>query len=300
MAEETGISWCDSTANLWMGCTKLSAACDFCYAEDLMGTEGSRLKQVEWGPHGIRKYVKKGWADLRKWQRAANKNGGIDPKLGRRRCVFINSLSDFFDNHSSIDLTWRSEAWALFRRCPSLNIILVTKRPQNIARMLPEFWDEISERFCIMVTTENQTEFDRRTNAMFDAFKGHNKPGVYAVSAEPLFGPIKFANRARAFLDWVIAGGESGKEARPSQSDWFRVLRDQCRLYRIPFHFKQWGEWLPVDSGHPGLDGPGFGEFDHCLVNEPGNATHVFVGSKKAGCFLDGHQHLEFPWEDQR
>eukprot|EP01137_Pigoraptor_chileana_P005955 Opistho-2@49752 len=49
-------------------------------------------------------------------------------------------------------------------------------------------------------------------------------------------------------VDWVIAGGESGTHARPSHPDWFGSLRDQCALARVPFLFKQWGEWLPINQ----------------------------------------------------
>ncbi len=44
-------------------------------------------------------------------------------------------------------------------------------------------------------------------------------------------------------IDWVVAGGESGPDARPSHPDWFRSLRDQCSTAGVPFHFKQWGEY---------------------------------------------------------
>ena len=32
MAENTKIEWCDHTFNPWIGCTKVSPACDNCYA----------------------------------------------------------------------------------------------------------------------------------------------------------------------------------------------------------------------------------------------------------------------------
>jgi protein gp37 len=28
-------------------------------------------------------------------------------------------------------------------------------------------------------------------------------------------------------------------------------LRDQCRNYDVPFHFKQWGHWSPETQGEP-------------------------------------------------
>jgi protein gp37 len=50
-------------------------------------------------------------------------------------------------------------------------------------------------------------------------------------------------------IDWIIAGGESGPHARPSHSDWFRSLRDQCQDAGVPFFFKHWGEWRPICEG---------------------------------------------------
>ena len=69
-------------------------------------------------------------------------------------------------------------------------------------------------------------------------------------------------------IDWVIAGGESGQNARPSHPNWFRSLRDQCQAATIPFHFKQWGE---------------YGE------------GSVKVGKRSAGRSLDGMVHDAFP-----
>lgn len=69
-------------------------------------------------------------------------------------------------------------------------------------------------------------------------------------------------------FDWVIAGGESGPNARPADPEWFRSLRDQCKTAGVPFHFKQWGE------------------FDEHQVK---------VGKKNAGRLLDGETHDGLP-----
>ncbi|KAF0102177.1 MAG: hypothetical protein FD144_2612 [Rhodospirillaceae bacterium] len=86
-------------------------------------------------------------------------------------------------------------------------------------------------------------------------------------------------------LDWVIAGGESGPKARASHPDWFRALRDQCAAAGVPFFFKQWGEWAP-------LDGTG-------LVSEQPDAKprdDIYrIGKRRAGAMLDGKPHREFP-----
>lgn len=96
----------------------------------------------------------------------------------------------------------------------------------------------------------------------------------YDLSGEPVGG-----------LDWVIAGGESGPKARAARPDWFRSLRDQCAATGVPFFFKQWGEWAP-------LDGTG-------LVSEQPDAKpkdDIYrIGKKRAGALLDGKLHREFP-----
>jgi len=43
----------------------------------------------------------------------------------------------------------------------------------------------------------------------------------------------------------VILGGQTGPGARPLHPDWVRKVRDQCAEARVPFYFKQWGEWVP-------------------------------------------------------
>jgi protein gp37 len=96
-------------------------------------------------------------------------------------------------------------------------------------------------------------------------------------------------------LDWVIAGGESGPDARPAHPDWFRSLRDQCAAAGVPFFFKQHGEWIGVPDlrNLPGGSGPGFGAYDHCQHDM--QAESVRVGKRHAGRHLDGREHNEFP-----
>lgn len=115
-------------------------------------------------------------------------------------------------------------------------------------------------------------------------------------------------------LDWVIAGGESGPRARPMHPDWARSLRDQCAAAGVPFFFKQWGEWGPIDR-HPMTvahaiaddgtlyrmsdlsypDGPRRGEAIRANHDHAHLHTIYRVGKKAAGAELDGKLHREFP-----
>src|SRR5579884_3895485 len=87
MADNTGIEWADHTMNFWLGCTKVSPACDHCYAEALMDR---RMQRVEWGGPRVRTSTAN-WRQPYRWNAAAR-------KAGVRRRVFTLSLGDFFDN----------------------------------------------------------------------------------------------------------------------------------------------------------------------------------------------------------
>lgn len=312
MGEQTGISWCDSTANLWIGCQKVSEACDHCYAEDLMATTGSRFKRVEWGPGGERSYCKSGWADIKAWNARAKANGGLDPELGRRRRVFVNSLSDFFDSHPSVK--WRGDAWHLIRRSPHVIFILVTKRPHLIRRVLPPFWKEIAERVWILTTAENQEWANRRVTDLLGACCDITPPAVYGVSCEPLLGHVdltRIETRVGTFnaleagslaaerLEWVIVGGESGKDARSPDPYAVRSLNDQCDKAGVAFHLKQWGEWGPV-SGADMREGDRIFSIPHPDYPESEgfirqSTTMRRVGKVAAGHLLDGRAIQEVP-----
>jgi protein gp37 len=90
---------------------------------------------------------------------------------------------------------------------------------------------------------------------------------------------------------WVICGGESGPNARPSHPDWFRGLRDQCEAARVPFHFKQWGEWAGLCDCNADLSTFVKSDF-HAFEEE---VTVYRIGKAKTGRFLDQIVHDAFP-----
>jgi protein gp37 len=115
-----------ATFNGWCGCTEVSSACDNCYAEKWMD---HRLHRVRWGANEPRvRTSPDNWKKPLAWQRKA-------AVAGVRRRVFAFSLADVFDNQ--VPVHWRTDFWTLIAQCPDLIWMLLTKRPQNIARMLP-------------------------------------------------------------------------------------------------------------------------------------------------------------------
>lgn len=306
MAEHTNIEWCDSTANLWEGCAQVSPGCGDasgggCYAM-VRNARFNGGVAVNWGPHSPRKYVSAGWALIRKYQRAAAATG-VDPQLGRKRRIFVNSLSDFFDNHRSI--TWREEAFALFEASPDVILILVTKRPENVAKMVPPHWMQPSgwpAHVWLLVTVEDQTRADHRIPILLSL-----PVPMVGVSAEPLLGPLVFKDEWLARLGWVIVGGESGPKARPLHPDWARGPRDQCAVAGVPFLHKQNGEFAPGEIAgeylNPEYPAKGYewwdGRWQECWSEVDGHyddEPDVYrVGKKAAGRLLDGRTHDGFP-----
>lgn len=319
MGEVTGIEWCDHTMNFWIGCQEVSPACDHCYAR----VQNERRKWVDgWGPHGERRRTAPStWHQLRRWNKAAE-------AAGVRARVFPNSLSDFFDNATHVSQwrlsQWRREAWHYIEQCPSLDFLILTKRPQNIRSMLPDPetgvrpWGDGWPNVWLGTTAENQNQLAVNAWAL-----SHIPAKIRFLSCEPLLqylntrrvvnrwgtewdlltGRILHAEGASpastGAIQWVIAGGESGPKARPMNPTWARGLRDQCAAAGVPFFFKQWGEWAPpqTDQQREAVRrGDGiFGALSESgSIVDKGSAV-VRVGKKAAGAMLDGREHREFP-----
>jgi protein gp37 len=263
MAEHTGIEWTDATFNPWIGCMSVSLACDHCYAKTLVERWGGDFS-------ARRRTSAANWKQPLRWNSSAE-------KAATRRRVFCSSLADVFDNR--VPLKWRTDLWAMIRATPWLQWQLLTKRPQNIAKMLPPDWGHGFHNVWLGTTVENQTEADRRIPHLIEI-----PASIKFLSCEPLLGPIKFAavpgfNKFNLNLCnwWVICGGESGRGARPMHPVWARSVRDQCAAAGVPFFFKQWGEWAPDDNAPDA----------HTAMNR--------IGKKAAGSLLDGREHKAFP-----
>lgn len=298
MGKDSGISWTNHTFNIVWGCTKLSPACQSCYAEAWAMRYG-----VGWGPTAERRtFGEKHWLDPVRWARSA-------ARRGVRERVFTSSMADVFEDHpvvanermklwSVIDATWHA-----------IDYLVLTKRIDRVvdalaADGLPD--DYLARRGVWLGTTvENQEWADRRIPHLLAT-----PAAVRFLSVEPMLGPINLGlwrvERVNNF--WVIVGGESGAKARPMHPDWARGVRDQCAAAGIPFLFKQWGEWAPISDDTPRGSRLGFVQPDgHISMaisgyepgcpcdHNPRDEPMVRVGKKTVGRLLDGVLHDAFP-----
>lgn len=241
---KTTIAWCDFTHNFHIGCTKVSPGCDHCYAE----TWAKRAGHPELWTGERRRTAPANWVKPHKW----NREEGLDYLQGMRANrprVFTDSLADFFDNQ--IPVPWRRDAWHVIDQTPNLDWLILTKRPQNIPKMLPEEgsgytkpWGNGWPNVWFGTTAENQTEANRRI-PLLRAVPAAKR----FISVEPQLEYIEMWGMLDG-IDWVICGGESGAHARIFDVDWARALLRECRAQGSAFFMKQLG-CLPYSDGRP-------------------------------------------------
>lgn len=274
MGIDTRISWTTHTFNPWWGCVKVSPACDECYAE----RDSKRYGHAVWGKDAPRRQLSDHyWQQPLKWNELAFQQG-------IRERVFSGSMCDVMEDRSDL-APLRMRLYNLIENTPQLDWQLLTKRPQNFVRFLPSHWLAAPRTNVWLMTTVESQEYVWRLVALLKT------PAVIrGISYEPALGPLDLSTNAipelwNSRLHWVIAGGESGPRARPSNPQWFRDVRDQCVSAGCAFHFKQWGEFVSVSE----VAGSGvFHYFDD-------GRTVRRIGKKAAGDLLDGREWKEFP-----
>ncbi|RDI25179.1 protein gp37 [Pseudacidovorax intermedius] len=236
MAKDSRIEWTHHTFNPWWGCVKVSPACDHCYAEAWAKRVGSDV----WGPEtGRRFFGDAHWKEPLKWNRDAEAEGV-------RRRVFCASMADVFENRDDL-IEPRKRLLDLIEATPMLDWLLLTKRIHLVKKLLPKGY-KLPKHVWLGTTVENAEYAKKRLRYLLE----FDTPSVRFVSCEPLLSELDLTaylqpNAAGVRVDWVIAGGESGHGARPMNPAWPEALQKQCADAGVPFHFKQWGHWAPVD-----------------------------------------------------
>lgn len=263
----TKIEWADAVWNPTIGCTRVSAGCQNCYAERM----ANRLAQNPATPE----YV--GLAEKGRWTgKVKCLPERLDQPLRWRKPkrIFVNSMSDLF--HEDVPCWMVDKVFATMALCPQHTFMVLTKRPDRMAAYMlswsligiermarelvsgdphgklvnPEQVAALVQRddaplpnVWLGVSVEDQVTADERIPWLLKT------PAVVRfVSCEPLLGPVDLYRHSPGWLgshacgiSWLITGGETGPGARPAHPDWFRGLRDQCQAASVPFFFKRHG-----------------------------------------------------------
>jgi protein gp37 len=341
VSDRSAIEWTDATwnpiraRNLATGkvgwhCEHVCEACRHCYAEGInrrLGT-GHDFKPG-------RRWDIEIFLDTRVLMQPL--------RWKKPRTIFAGSMTDLFANfvhdewlerifavaalashHRILFLTKRAERMrkylstdpaAMLSRCPEARIGAEAMR---IARARGEkaddpwwgaWWQWPLPHIWLGVSAGDQATADARVLELLKT-----PAAVRFASIEPLLEPVSLSPYLGEWfseggevpgLDWVIAGGESGPQARPAHPEWFHSLRDQCQAAQVPFFFKQWGEWTPSYGDDSvtrravclhrggsfevpaGTHSRQFDLLDRALMKR--------AGKKAAGRLLDGREWSEFP-----
>lgn len=236
MGDRSAIEWTEATWNPTTGCDRVSSGCDNCYALTL----AKRLKAM-----GQPRYQRDGDP------RTSGPGFGVSchadllelPTRWRRpRMVFVNSMSDLF--HAQVPFSFVRDVFDVMASTPHHTYQLLTKRSRRLRRLAdklpwpPNVW--------MGVSVEHESVLDR-----VDDLRAV-PASVRFLSCEPLLGPLDGLDLTG--IGWVIAGGESGRNARPVSPEWIRSIRDACNDAHVSFFFKQWGGRTPKAGGRM-LDG---------------------------------------------
>lgn len=217
---ENGISKQSSMWNPWHGCHKLSEGCRHCYVYRTDGKYGKDSSAV---------------VKTEKFNLPLQQKKNKTYKIPSGNLVYTCFTSDFLLEEAD---EWRMEAWEMMRQRPDLHFLFITKRIDRLQQCLPADWGDGYDHVTICCTMENQDRVDVRLPIYKAAPIKHK-----VIICEPLLSHIDFKDEL-TWVEQVVAGGESGKEARVCNYDWVMDIRQQCIQANIHFWFKQTGSYL--------------------------------------------------------
>ena len=255
------IEWTQETWNIITGCTKHSEGCLNCYAEKMH----KRLTAM-----GQEKY-KIPFEGVIFHYEEFRRNLGKKPKM-----FFVNSMSDTF--HEKIAGEPIAKILDFCKKNYQHIFQILTKRAERVTGFT------YPENVWLGVTVEKA-----KYKSRMDYLKNTNAK-VKFLSCEPLLEDLGVLDLKG--INWVIAGGESGRNARPCEPDWVRNIQKQCKEQGVPFFFKQWGEWLPEVNNEFTFENLLTQKNSFCVQN---GKFFKRTGKAKSGALLDGVEYKEFP-----
>lgn len=205
--------------NLWHGCHKVSEGCRHCYVyrgDAKREVDSTRVVQTKNFDLPIRR----------------KRNG--EYKIPSGTLVYTCFTSDFFVKEAD---EWRHEAWEMIRQREDLEFLMITKRIDRLHECLPRDWGEGYPNVTICCTVENQSCADYRLPIYQSSPIKHK-----IIICEPLLESIDLKRyKIGEWIEQVVAGGESGYDARECRYEWVLGLRTICVENNVSFWFKQTG-----------------------------------------------------------
>lgn len=316
MAANSSIEWTEATWNPIVGCSIISPGCTNCYAmkmaariQKMNRTGGSGSGYVN-HYDGTTRVVNGNPVWTGKLAKAPNKIWMQPLQRKRPTTYFVNSMGDLF--HEDVSDEWILDALTVMAIAGHHTFQVLTKRADRMREFMSrsdllediytnwyswdggarEVWSWPLHNVWLGVSIEDQARGRSR------AWELANTPAAVRFwSCEPLLEDLgdltplcllDTAEDGKPAVHWVIVGGESGPGARPMHPDWARSIRDQCAAARVPFFFKQWGEWADAEEYSSEMQ-------EHFELLNRADGNNVRVGKKRAGRLLDGVEHKAMP-----
>ena len=211
--------------NPWHGCKKISPGCAHCYVyrrDSTFSKDSSEVKKTASFSLPLKR----------------NRYGLY--KLTGQETVYTCFTSDFFLPEAD---EWRKEAWAMIGVRRDLHFFIITKRIDRFYVSLPDGWGSGWPNVPVGCTVENQDRADYRLPVFLDLPIAEKH-----IICEPLLEAIDLSAYLNREIRQVLAGGESGSEARLCDYAWVCDIREQCRAAGLPFYFKQTGAKFKKDG----------------------------------------------------
>jgi protein gp37 len=242
MTGKSSIEWTNATWNPLTGCTRVTPGCSHCYAFALHD-----MRHHAYLEHaGV--YPKNGKPMPNQYARPFSEIQLLPERLEeplrikRPQRFFVNSMSDLF--HSQVPDDYIFRVFEIMARADWHIFQILTKRPGRLRRLAPHLQWPQNVWMGVSIELDHLTP---RADALREV-----PAAVRFLSLEPLLGALPSLQLDG--IQWVITGGESGREARYCDPDWVREIRDRCVSAGVPFFHKQWGGRLPKVGGRS-LDG---------------------------------------------
>lgn len=323
MGDKTGIEWTDATWNPVTGCTKVSPGCDNCYAEGI----AHRFAGTKSYPNGFDVTLRPERLDQPlRWRRPRkvfvnSMSDLFHTDVPTEYIAHVFAVMALASQHTFQVLTKRPGRMRSLLNSDDFQL-MVDAHMHNQGDAETEQWP--LPNVWLGTSVENQKWAEVRIPQLLDT-----PAAVRFLSCEPLLSEVYLANDLlwaphlcpsgcgcalpthpdqrdcacdgpccmdpdwdrKPDISWVICGGESGPDARPMNPDWARSLRDQCVSAGLPFHFKQWGEWVTEGQSPEDAVIPGRIRY----YEWPVGPDSLRLGKRCAGRELDGRTWDEYP-----
>jgi len=215
----TKIEYVDEVWNPVTGCTWISEGCDNCYARRM-------ARRFNWS-----------FTPRFHWDRLKQ------PLLWRKpRRILVPSMGDLF--HSTFEPRHIGAVWEVMKEAKRHRFFVLTKRPVRAMNFAAARVIGSVDNVFFGVSVENQESL-WRIKAMSEKLYFRH----YWVSFEPLLGPVDIDSIEVGAVGWIVIGGETGPNARPTRLAWMQEIVDKCAERGIPVFVKQFGTMLARELG---------------------------------------------------